>query len=398
MSVKEVKKYEEIGAKHFTAVLINYLLWIIENAKKDKVDIICFLARDGYIIKKCYDLYSDIIDNNIPKSKYLYASRSIFYNAAITSKYDWVDNLLCDLPLGQTIESYFIRWDIQEQIYMQLLKQNNMQKSYIISSEDDKKIVKRLYYEVRGIIEQKSKENREILRQYWEEEGLFGKKVAFVDIGWNGSCQSCIEKIVQIEKFDIDMKFYFLGTLDTNKTLKLSCNNYKGYIFNFGEPRELVSKIYEGIPIIDTFFSAPHSYIVGLRKENEKIIPVYDKLELLENITYVNYMQQGVIKEINNIFKNYKLLERVKKQNIIPLINLIENPTKTEAKAISKFEVSVTYGTERYNIPIIERVSVLSFVNNKELVLKRYKETMWKRGYTKINNCIVKFLLKRGML
>ena len=379
--------YYSIGQKYFAYVLINYVLWIVENIKKDNVEEVCFLARDGYIVKECYDLYRKYIDNKIPKSKYIYASRSIFYNAAITEKFDWTDNLLLNLPYGQNIKSYFSRWNIEEDKYIPLLKKYNINSNHIISNEEDRKMVKELYFELRDYIIKRAEENRDILMYYWKNEGLLGKNIAFIDIGWNATCECCIEKIISIKNINITPHFYFFGTLSTNKCEKMNKNLYKGCFFDLGKPNEISELIFEGIPIIESFFSAPHPYIIKLQKRGNKIYPIYDETEIKENLIYMNYMHKGAISKIINILEK-KDIEKAKLLSILPLAKLIIYPSKKEAKALSNFKVSVTFGSEVYNIPLIRKIKMVEFFNNRKQIKKEYDNTMWKSGYKKINGIL----------
>lgn len=386
--------FYNIGAKYFTSAVINYVLWIIENTKKDKIDTVCFLARDGYILKKCYDLYYQLIDCNIPESKYLYASRSVFYNSAITCEYDWTDKLLYSLPSGQNIESYRLRWNIDKKDFRPLLEEMNISEDYIINTKVDQAKVEKIYSKLRPLILDKAIEKRRILKQYWINEKLLDKNVAFVDIGWNGTCQSCIEKIVKVENIKIKTTFYFFGTLSTNKCKKTNPESYKGCFFELGKPTEISTEIFPGIPIIDSFFSAPHPYILDLKKLDKEIIPIYDNTENLDNIKYMESMQEGVLNQIKQVFKDKKQINLIKKLNVNPLIKLIKNPTKKEVKAISKFKSSVTFGTERYNINIVQKVKLMNILKNRKSLKKTYDNTMWKAGYKKINNFILRFFLK----
>lgn len=379
--------YYNIGQKYFSYVLIKYVLWIVEKIKEDNIEEVCFLARDGYIVKECYDLYRKYVDNKIPKSKYIYASRSIFYNAAITENFDWTDNLLLNLPDGQNIKSYFLRWNIEEGKYTPLLKKYNITSNHIISNEEDRKMVKELYFELRDYIIKRAEGNRDILTYYWKKEGLLEKNIAFIDIGWNATCECCIEKIISTKDINITPHFYFFGTLSTNKCEKMNKDLYKGCFFDLGKPNEISELIFEGIPIIESFFSAPHPYIIKLQKKENKIYPIYDEAEIKENLIYMNYMHKGAISKITNILEK-KDIEKAKLLSILPLAKLIKYPTKKEAEALSNFMVSVTFGSEMYNIPLIRKIKMEELFTNRNQIKKEYDNTMWKSGYKKINGVL----------
>ena len=391
---KAKKVFFDIGAKYFSTTVMSYVLWIVKKVKENKNDEICFLARDGYILKKCYDLYKSKVDSNIPISKYLYASRSIFYNSAVTDKYDFVDKLLCSLPAGQTLADYCVRWNIELELLLPILKKFNITKDYIINNENDRKLLKIIYGKLRNIILDNSMKQRKILEEYWKKEDIIGKKVAFVDIGWNGSCQMCIEKIISLDKLKIVPSFYFLGLLDTNNRNIINKNRYSGCFFEWGMPREITLKIFPGIPILDSFFSAPHPYILEIKKENNQIVPIYDDDKSLQNVKYMIWMQEGAMNKIKQFMDNPKEIIDAEKKGISQLIKLIMHPKRKQALAISKFKSSISYGTERYNINIIGKVKLKDLIKKKDNKIDECKNIMWKQGFEKVNNPIVKILLK----
>ena len=54
--------------------LFSEAMWLIGEGRKNGLDTIHFVARDGYYVKRAYDLISSKIENTA-KSNYLYFSR-----------------------------------------------------------------------------------------------------------------------------------------------------------------------------------------------------------------------------------------------------------------------------------------------------------------------------------
>ena len=99
-------------------------------------------------------------------------------------------------------------------------------------------------------------------------------------------------------------------------------------------------------------------------------------------------MHNGAIDGIKKIMQDEELISLSDKVGIIPLIKLIDYPTKDEAKVISNFKSSVTYGSEKYNTNIIKKIHIKDAISNRKKALRLYENTMWKKGFKKINSWI----------
>lgn len=73
--------------------------WIVENALRDKASKVIFLARDGYMPKKVYDLYRSF-HPELPPSEYLHVSRRSVLPAMIRTATD-----LYQLPVDITYQT-----------------------------------------------------------------------------------------------------------------------------------------------------------------------------------------------------------------------------------------------------------------------------------------------------
>lgn len=73
--------------------------WIAENAMRDKVDQMIFMARDGYLPKLAYDILRKI-HPELPESRYLHVSRRAVLPAMISKPED-----LYDLPVDITYQT-----------------------------------------------------------------------------------------------------------------------------------------------------------------------------------------------------------------------------------------------------------------------------------------------------
>ncbi|MFT6324976.1 MAG: FMN phosphatase YigB (HAD superfamily), partial [Halieaceae bacterium] len=90
-------------------ILLGFTKWILEQAIRDGVEDLYFLARDGYLIKDIYDKISVNI-SNAPKSHYLLASRRCYNTANLKTEQDIFDSLSLTFsrtPLHKIMEARY---------------------------------------------------------------------------------------------------------------------------------------------------------------------------------------------------------------------------------------------------------------------------------------------------
>lgn len=73
------------GFKYAGPVIYAYMNWLLQELEKDKIKDVLFIARDGYTLKKVFDILKK---NNTIKSSYVYASRifDILFNLSYETK------------------------------------------------------------------------------------------------------------------------------------------------------------------------------------------------------------------------------------------------------------------------------------------------------------------------
>lgn len=188
--------FDSYGYYVLGPILYGFAAWLGDTAEKQQLSHIYFLARDGYNVKKAYDLIS--YDHpNWPQGSYLYASRRAFYVPLLASCKTYEETL--------SIMSDRSSWNAQE--FVEAL---GLQKNVLPKWMDAKKLVyreelpksvefKKLFEQLRPQIVKESQAEYDSLSQYLVQEGVplyAGKRVGIVDIGWNGSMQTYLSRLL----------------------------------------------------------------------------------------------------------------------------------------------------------------------------------------------------------
>ena len=119
--------------------------------------------------------------------------------------------------------------------------------------------------------------NRRAYFQYFSRIGITpGKRVALVDVGWSGTTQEAFQAMVA-SMFHLDIFGYYFCLADTPQRLRRERSLHMRSMINSKDcASDLIRKIYENRVVVELFFSAPHSSVIGLKSVCGDLLPVFD--------------------------------------------------------------------------------------------------------------------------
>lgn len=263
--------WKTIGFSILGPLLAGYVGWIYRMVIENHITDVLFLARDGYIVKKYFDLFYPSALN----SKYMYISRKSAVKTIIKEN-DGIKDIICkyNFRKQETWENILKRLDIDISFTQKASGEEIIKREDLYAG----KYNNRLEEFVPGI--KKSADlQRNYLKQYVKSL-TFGKRVAVVDVGWNGTIQDCLQTIMTNE---IDFMGFYLG-LESNSNLKKSYFSSKCFDKN-------VIPYTRGV--FETFFSAAHNSTDKYDEDHGNVIPVFSECD-------ISYETENVIELIQN--------------------------------------------------------------------------------------------------
>ncbi len=191
-------KYE-FGFIYGGLYVLGFAKWIDSTAKKDGVDKVLFLSRDGDIYSKVYDKlpnhlnweyfhWSRIVGMKagVEENFYEFVNRMVNHKAGAVNK-PKVTNLLKSLELDFLIDE---------------MKKHGL-KSRDILNQENKKLVEQLFVDNKEKIVEAYKHDTELIYDVIRRAIKGCKKVAIIDIGWAGSGPLGIKYIIE-NKLGVD--------------------------------------------------------------------------------------------------------------------------------------------------------------------------------------------------
>lgn len=249
---------ETTGYNVLGPLLVSFCEWLHRRRVACGLDGLWFAARDGLIMKRCYDLLYPG-----ERTEYVYVSRRSTTVPMLHTSSN-ISGLAKSLGLGRemSIEEILMRLGLTE------MQAENLRGNYGFSTaerlvvstlEDDDRFIG-LYGEAAPLIEKSSSEEFAAMTEYFK--GSFGdaRAVGFVDLGWRGSIQHAInEALPEMGLGNVCLRGLYLG-VDIDSAWWDS-QPMEGFLFSPGMDEALGVDERWFNALVEAFFMAPHGTV-----------------------------------------------------------------------------------------------------------------------------------------
>jgi predicted HAD superfamily hydrolase len=371
----------EHGAQTGGLLHIGFVCWIIKQVKMCGFDQVFFLARDGYLPWRLYNM-ARLWDTSLPEAKYLYVSRQSLHSASLDETFTEEDLLwILAQTEGLTFGDWLFRLGLD---YHDSFEPNERQ--LLNFPVKDFEIHPNRYDICRSCLNQPlfqnkvfatAKVSRELVVRYLDQEEVrTAKNVCLVDIGWNGRMQRSIRRFLRPDQH---LTGLYLGL---HRTPSLDSENYYAWLFDCRINRNL--HIATHTSLYETLFSAPHETTFGYRLENNVVKPVlapWDPVE--DNRNELNNMHDATKKVFNTIslfVNSYVVCQNsIDQVAVLSAYRWLRYPTYTQAKAFSKF----AFGSDQINKgkeQLIYSLNDLQILKIFSYSCKKISKNHWREG------------------
>lgn len=380
------ESFYDIGRSAYGPLLTGFIHWIHQEANKDHIERIFFLARDGFVIQKAYR-------EIFPKEKettYLYvSSRSLIVPIL------WIDPSYENLPevmyLGGSIRlsAFFEKLGLQYTDYAELSAKYGYQEDSMIrirpreQSEDQKKI-RELYEQIKEAVIENSKREYKNLCTYLEKMGFLKEngRVAIVDIGWQGHLQKAIGSLPVVQSRHIEICGYYLGILLGDRNPRYCA---KGYWFEKCGTKQEKNIMAAGVHFLELFFTAYHGSTQTYQMNGGNIEPL-----LFPNDTILSVCEERCIREMHrgaiDFVKEYYSSSSLSALSLTPeeyserVMNLLLRPTKRQAELFRKIQ----YWQVNKGVYMAAPESARYYLTHWRRLQYDLKNCGWKTGFLRL--------------
>lgn len=363
-----------------------FVQWVIEQAKADGVKKLFFLARDGYVLEKAFDILAPCYDQDtLPEAVYTYSSRRAWKMAAIYQ----LDQKALDFLRGDchdvTIDHLLARVDLDPEQFTHEIADAGITRDEKLHLWRDRKRVDSFFRLIEEAVLDAAAKERNALLAYFKEIGLGeSKDCALVDVGWHGSLQSSLIRILKTEGLEDAISGYYFGTRMEALHLQEAGYNTKSFLFHQGEPHHYQHIVYSCMEIFELIFSAPTPSFVKMTNDGKKLEPVFDEIDMNDaRIAILDDIHDGaleLVQDYSHIFSAFPHLKHSVHNSIFPLQKIILEPTLDESRMFDNIWHGMDFGAARL---IVEEPSVKELILHPVRFGKHYRDTFWKAAFEK---------------
>lgn len=372
--MKDYKRFQQFGYSKFGPFLYAYTKWLYDEIKKKNIKKVYFLARDGYMMKKSFDLFC-ARNNDSVESFYFYCSRRSLRNALIKDATNYEESLkYYTFRKVSTVEDILEYYDFNNATRKEIALQHNIDLKRNVKFEDLKtdNEIKKIFEQHKEDILNNSKRQYKLVVNYLEQNFLDGS-VALVDIGWHGSMQYYLEQIC----YKANIKAYFTGYYIGNTSFSDVKGDMSGFLFDDDNPAHRAeSMCFFGV--LEKLFQSREGSTIGYRTKDGKVMPILDKYEYSDNIqiaSVIRELQRAALKfvknqlrEAGNTFNRDKYIK--------PLLHFGKYPSLTDTDMFSFF-----YNVDGHKIFFTSQKELFQYSLSE--LLNAFRFSPWKTGFMK---------------
>lgn len=379
-----------LGYERAGSLLLGFTLWLGEQCRQDNIDRLIFLARDGYIMKRCFDLVQQWKGEPI-QTTYMYASRRALVFPALLTMDDDDLVFLCG-GNRESVHNYLERCGLDPEAFEMAAQAAGLPSlDYRVETDADWLAVRKLFQTIsRDVLRSASAESRNVLA-YFDQIGLPSEeRIGLVDIGWLGSMQNGFEKLMRLSGRSCSVTGYYVGVHREAAPRINNGQRMKGYLTRLSQPDEINDWVMQCVELIEFLFLAPHGTCLGFDNQEGVIVPrLEDNRFEAENTAKALKVQDGALAFLQDalpLIERYPHLILDARGAFFPYAQVLKDPTRPEAEALGELTHVQSFGkSERAYIAKVTRGSRKGKGDASDTA-----KPFWRAGYAKLTGQKIK--------
>jgi len=350
-------------------LLLGFSEWLYLNSIKKGITKLHFLSREGQIFKRIFDAYQDKIEGVRIETQYVYCSRRSV-NVASIENYEDAIRIALAPSSERTVEDFlvnrfgFSKKDIEE-VSLNIIASGFENSGEVFHPKRNQSRVEKLIKSILTKILSISKKEKEALVDYYEEVGIANKSTAVVDIGYKGTMQSSIEKLLNV----CSTTGFYLITFLAAKNIKSKNSEMNGFLGDYIDHTLKGHDFCNYIPVVEFMLLADHPSFkkISVTRKGRQFV-FQSGIREKERERLVSSLQMGAVDYVVDYAGKFSL-DSV--QAYQPLGRFLRNPDYLDSLIFCDHALEDNYGG-----------------NNSRFICSKNEslENVWVEGSAKLQN------------
>lgn len=374
-------------------VVGTFISWLADRATRHKIDRLYFCARDGYLIKKAWEAAEFDKKYNI-EIHYLNVSRATLNTAAgiAGSTPKALSNELLKF-LASSAGKTTVREALERAGLLSIDLLVNEAKATFNDGLAQVIDTQKCTRELESLLQRHASDvfsalysRLDITKQYFQQEGLLESgRIGIVDMGWHGSMQVSLRKIIQESRESVQLFGFYYGLWQGATGNRYAAGVMESCFASEFLPWQDQPELHQAVALLEQLHSADHGTVIGYLKTADNTIKPEFKYNSAESAQYqevTRFFQDGVIDTIRRLFNNSRseisISELSIDSSIAALGAVILSPSIHELNLLGQIGHCATFDHSRHD-PIITK----NMPNNHEEANAILVNSDWRIGQFK---------------
>lgn len=367
----EVNSESRIGFQLLGPVVYEFCKWLHEQKDKNKIDRLLFVAREGFFLKKCYELMYPS-DN----CGYIYMNRNLLRIPSTTK--DTVANIFMDSVNGSeifTLKNLFEVFDIETEKIMCLnnIKLNLEQRFTKADLQNGK--LDEVFILIWDQIKHERNNQEEYLMEYLENNHFFDEKIGLVNNSMNGTGQKLLFDF--IEKSMRKAEIIGLQFIKTKKCVERLQDKSISWLDQIREHHKYEFAM-NSLLLEHLLFDSEGTAIKFDKKEDKIGIICEKQRTEWRNNKVVFKIQENAFEYIKQYLSHVEI--PIGTQAIMNFLSMVRNPLKEDAMILCNFFDDDIWGD--YKLVELDEKFRWCFLFDKKIP----NNIKWMQGYLVAND------------
>lgn len=380
---KSLNEREVMGARVLGPILAGFSKWLSEELENKGIHKVFFLSRDGFSMKTAFDL----INFNKFETTYIFASRRSWTVPAIWLESDYEDILKnISMPPKTTVKNFLTRLGLVAENCLAEIQQCELLLESVINKEDmlESRAFRKLYCLIRKQVIDNSKREYDAVVKYLQDKCVNGK-FAIVDIGYNGTMQKALKKILESAKIEAEIFGFYMGINPKSKLIRNHEIDAYSFLYGPGLNSDYQDKINAFISVFESIFLAQHGSTYRFKLDNDSSITEFYDYEYerqtaryVDEVSIIRDFQHGAMEYVKSV-ANVLNMGILKIDNGIAINNLLYMGLKPEKHGVELFADFRMFDTDISYIAHPD--TLLHYLCSPSKLKKDFAASTWKIAF-----------------
>ncbi len=373
--------WASLGSEIAFPLLFGFCQWLAALVQDAKPARVLFCARDGLALKRLYDEIARA-GPALPPSAYLEVSRRTLAFPSV-ERMDVVDvRFLSRSMMPIPVAKYLTRIGLSVADAATEIEAAQLSPTERITSKDPRLAV--LLRALAPIIIARAQTERQMLLRYLETvDCLGGKPIALCDVGWHGSLQRALERLLDREHIPAQICGYYIGAFPDDLTT-LDKGPMYGWLADKTHTKR-VKALYRCVEIIELITTADHGSVAAYEQHAGAPAAIYEPQDDDGQArSAVAQLMQSQAAQLTHryleLFAPFPAARIGAADAFAAIRRLVDRPSLAEVRAIGRLKHIDSFAATQSQA-IVELPQRGKPLRQLRAISVGYKHSLWPRAY-----------------